>query len=71
MPRYYFHIDGEKPHSDSTGEELEHDARAWEAAVRTVRDIESGFTPGDQWTLEVHRDRTPVFLISIASRRLS
>jgi hypothetical protein len=42
MPRYYFHIDGEKPHSDGTGEELEHDARAWEAAVRTVRDIESG-----------------------------
>jgi hypothetical protein len=69
MPRYYFHIDGERPHSDAEGEEHPDDAAAWRSAVRLTRDIETGFEPGHRWSLVVHEGTTPVYLIEIAARR--
>jgi hypothetical protein len=54
MVRYFFHIDGSKPHLDEMGEVFAEDTAAWRAAVRLTRDIEDGFHPGLTWWLEVH-----------------
>jgi len=70
MARYFFHIDGDRPHRDEHGEECPHDAAAWQAAVRLTRDIEDGFQPGQQWRLEVHDGIVPVYLVEIVARRL-
>jgi hypothetical protein len=69
MPRYFFHIDGVRPHSDVEGEEHPDDASAWRAAIRVTRDIEDGFEPGHRWLLEVREGNAPVYLIEIAAHR--
>ena len=33
MTRYYFHIDGKRPHQDGVGEELNDDCDAWRTAL--------------------------------------
>lgn len=67
MPLYYFHIDGLKPHVDTTGEELPDDDRAWASALRMLQDLESGFAPGDEWTLKIYRGK-PISLRSRSPR---
>ena len=69
MPRYFFHIDARKPHADDVGEELESDGRAWAEALRTMRDLDGGFSPGDSWQLEVRRDSDELYVINVTSRR--
>jgi hypothetical protein len=69
MARYYFHIEGNKPHRDEMGEVFADDTAAWEAALRFTRDIEDGFHPGHSWRLEVHDGAVPVYLIEIKSHR--
>jgi hypothetical protein len=70
MPCYYFHIVGQRPHRDEAGEEHPHDQAAWETAIRSVRDLEHGYVPGEEWRLEVLHDDTPVFLITVTSAKL-
>lgn len=69
MARYFFHIDGQRPHRDELGEDLADDAAAWRAAVRLTRDIEHDFHPGHVWRLEVHHGREPVYLVEITTHR--
>jgi hypothetical protein len=69
MPRYFFHIDGECPHSDVEGEDHPDGATAWRSAVRLARDIETGFEPGHRWELQVRDGDTLVYLIEIAAHR--
>jgi hypothetical protein len=70
MPRYFFHIVGERPHRDQVGEDLNHDEAAWKASMRALRELEDRFSPGDDWRLEVFHEDAPVFLITVSSRRL-
>ena len=53
MPRYFFHFEGQQPHTDTTGEALTDDEAAWREAVRLSRDVEHALRPGDSWTLSV------------------
>jgi len=70
MARYFFHIDGNKPHHrDRVGETFTDDAAAWRAALRLTRDIEDGFHPGHSWRLEVHEGDQSVYLIAITTER--
>jgi hypothetical protein len=69
MNRYFFHVDGNKPHRDEMGEDFADDAAAWAAALRFTRDIEDGFHPGHTWRLEVHDGVVPVYFIEITTRR--
>ena len=69
MARYFFHIDGTRPHRDEHGEDLLHDEAAWQAAVRLTRDIEDGFQPGNNWRLEVRDCGALVYLIEIRTSR--
>ena len=71
MARYYFHIDEPRPHQDELGENFEDDDRAWRAAVGLMRDVESGLEPGHAWRLEVYREQTPIYLISVSTSRIS
>lgn len=68
MTRYFFHIDGEKPHRDEIGEELPTDAEAWSAAMRLARDIEDSLTPGQNWRLEVFEADRRVYFVAISTR---
>ena len=70
MPRYYFNIKGDYPHQDELGEELADDASAWAEALRHGRDVEDKLKPGQRWLLYVVEDKTPVFVITMTSRRL-
>jgi hypothetical protein len=41
MPRYFFHVERQQPHTDTTGETLASDEAAWREAVRLFfRDVE-------------------------------
>lgn len=68
MPRYFFHIDARKPHADDVGEDLEDDGRA--LALRTMRDLDDRFSPGESWQLEVRRDADELYMINVTSRRI-
>jgi hypothetical protein len=70
MPRYYFNIHGDHPFQDELGEELADDAAAWVEALRLSRDVEGKLNPGQRWQLYVVENGTPVFIVSVASRRL-
>ena len=69
MPRYFFHIEGEKPHHDEVGKELADDGVAWTQAVRMLRHTENGMQPGDNWTLRVFKGEEPIYVIAVVSRR--
>ncbi|SDJ85361.1 hypothetical protein SAMN05216338_106930 [Bradyrhizobium sp. Rc2d] len=71
MPRYFFHIEGEKPHHDEVGKELADDGVAWAQAVRMLRHTENGMQPGDNWTLRVFNGEKPIYVIAVVSRRYS
>ena len=60
MARYFFHIDGQRPHRDDQGEELRDEAAAWRAAIRHTRDIEDGFAPGHRggWRFMMAKGRS-------------
>ena len=63
MQRYCFHFEGSRPYTDEAGELLKSDEAAWDAALRLVRDVENRLRPGDQWTLRVFSEDTPVFIL--------
>ena len=69
MPRYFFHIEGEKPHHDEVGKELADDGAAWAQAVRMLRHTENGMQPDDNWTLRVFKGEEPIYVIAVVSRR--
>lgn len=69
MTRYFFHIDGKRPHRDDLGEEHPDDAAAWRAAIRFTRDVEDGFEPGHAWHLEVYDGKVPVYIVEITTHR--
>lgn len=69
MPHYYFHIDGKTSHRDANGEDFDDDQKAWSAAIRLMREFESHLVPGEEWRVEVVRDQTPIYLISVWSRQ--
>lgn len=61
MPRYFFHFEGQQPHTDTTGEMLLDDEAAWREAVRLSRDVEHALRPRRQLdTQRVRRDRAGV-----------
>jgi hypothetical protein len=68
MPRYFFHIHGK--FTDKLGEELADDAAAWAEALHLCRDIEGKIEPGEKWGMYVVEAETPVFLLSLSSRKL-
>jgi hypothetical protein len=67
--RYYFHFEGNKPHTDTTGEMLPDDEAAWREAVRLLRDVEDAVRPGDGWTLCVSDGDEPVFVLALVTRK--
>jgi hypothetical protein len=69
MTRYFFHIDGNRPHRDELGEHLADDDAAWRAAIQHTRDIESNFQPGDTWRLDVHEGGKLVYIVEIVTHR--
>jgi Domain of unknown function (DUF6894) len=69
MPRYFFHFEGQQPHTDTTGEALHDDEAAWREAVRLSRDVEHALRPGDSWTLSVFDGSEPVFVLAMVTRR--
>lgn len=71
MPRYYFHFEGSRPHTDDTGEFLKDDKAAWKAALRLARDVEDGLQPGEDWTLRVLNETKPVFILRMTTQRCS
>jgi hypothetical protein len=66
---YFFHIDGPRPYVDSTGSPLPNDRAAWAKACRAVREFEDYLEPGQHWQLEVNDRGTPVFIVSVDTRR--
>jgi hypothetical protein len=70
MPRYFFNITNGKPFEDDVGEEHRDEHDAWDATKRLTRDIEDKLEPGGIWTVYVRDADGPVYLISIASRKL-
>jgi uncharacterized protein DUF6894 len=70
MVRYFFRITNGNPHEDDIGEELRDDREAWLAAKRLARDIEDTLDPNGKWTVEVRDRDGPIYLISIAARKL-
>jgi hypothetical protein len=70
MSRYFFRITNGKPHEDNVGEELRDDSEAWHSAKRLTRDIEDTLEPGGRWSVEVHDDSGPVYVINIAAQKL-
>jgi hypothetical protein len=70
MSRYFFCISNGKPYEDHVGEELRDEREAWLSAKRLARDIEDTLEPDGQWNVEVRDERGPLYLISIAGRRL-
>jgi DNA-binding IclR family transcriptional regulator len=69
MARYFFHIEGEKPHRDEIGEDLPDDEGAWRAAVKLARDVEDNLRPGQTWHLDVRDGDEPVYIVAITTRR--
>jgi hypothetical protein len=69
MPKYFFHIDGPKPYHDEVGAVLPDDRAAWDAARRTVRDIEHYLEPGQEWRMEVHSESKLVYSFMVCSRQ--
>ena len=65
MARYFFHIDGQKPHQDEVGEDLLDDGSAWLTAMRLSRDIESNLQPGQEWKLDVREGGDAVYSFEI------
>ena len=58
MQRYYFHFEGNRPHTDTTGEMLLDDEAAWREAVRLLRDVEHAVLRARRaWPLGEHRLR--------------
>jgi len=70
MSRYFFQITNGKPYEDATGEELRDDREAWLSAKRLARDIEDTLEPDGKWILEVRDAKGPLYMISIAGRKL-
>jgi hypothetical protein len=70
MSRYFFRISNGKPHDDDIGEELRNDGEAWLSAKRLARDIEDTLEPDGIWNVEVSDAGGPLYLISIAGRKL-
>lgn len=70
MSRYFFRISNGKPFEDDIGEELPDDRQAWLSAKRLARDIEDTLEPDSKWNVEVRDARGPLYLISIAGRKL-
>ena len=70
MARYFFRITNGNPHEDDVGEELRDDREAWLAAKRLARDIEDTLDPDGKWSVEVRDWKGPIYLITIAARRL-
>ena len=70
MSRYFFRISNGKPHEDDVGEELRDEREAWLSAKRLARDIEDTLEPDGKWNVEVSDADGPLYLISIAGRRL-
>ena len=70
MVRYFFRITNGNPYEDDIGEELRDDGEAWLAAKRLARDIEDTLDPNGKWAVEVRDRDGPIYLISIAARRL-
>jgi len=68
--RYFFHVDGPRPHEDTRGTVLSDDRAAWDEALRTVHGIEDHMKPGEEWQLEVAEDGRSVFLLTVSSRRI-
>jgi len=52
MARYFFHFEGQQPHTDTTGETLLDDDAAWREAVRLSRDVEHALL--DRRGLQIH-----------------
>jgi hypothetical protein len=69
MARYFFHIEGEKPHRDEIGEDLPDDEAAWRAAMRLARDVEDNLRPGQTWHLDIRDRDEPVYIIAITTHR--
>jgi hypothetical protein len=69
MARYFFHIEGEKPHRDEIGEDLPDDEAAWKAAMQLARDVEDNLRPGQTWRLDVRDRDKPVYLVAITTHR--
>ncbi|MET4490650.1 hypothetical protein ABIA94_006242 [Bradyrhizobium sp. LA7.1] len=69
MARYFFHFEGQQPHTDTTGETLLDDDAAWREAVGLSRDVEHALRPGDSWTLSVFDGSEPVFVLAMVTRR--
>jgi hypothetical protein len=70
MSRYFFCISNGKPHEDNVGEELRDEREAWLSAKRLARDIEDSLEPDGEWNVEVRDERGPLYVISIAGRKL-
>ena len=70
MPRYFFHVDGRAPHKDEVGENVGDDEEAWKAALRITRDIETALRPGHEWRLEVFREESRLYVITVSSRHI-
>ncbi len=70
MSRYFFRIRNGKPYDDDIGEELGDERQAWLSAKRLVRDIEDTLEPNSKWAVEVRDADGPLYVISIAGRKL-
>jgi hypothetical protein len=75
MPVYHFEVHDGVVGTTTTGEELANDEKAWTEAIifagEVLKDIDGRLRPGDGWELRVtDRDRTPVFLIEISTKKL-
>ncbi len=75
MPVYHFEVHDGGVGTTTSGEELANDEKAWTEAIifagEVLKDIDGRLRPGDGWELRVtDRDRTPVFLIEISTKKL-
>jgi uncharacterized protein DUF6894 len=73
MPRYFFNVHHLQPGADDSGEELADDEAAWREATLVAgelfKDIDGGFRPGQEWSLEVTDEQwCPLYLITIKSK---
>jgi hypothetical protein len=74
MPRYFFNIYHERPHTDEVGEELPDRHAAWKEATITagliLQGLDGKLQPGCDWRMEVTDEfANPLYVIRVSAKQ--
>ena len=69
MPRYHFKVTGAPFLTTEDDLDLANDDSAWTEARMLLRDVQDNLRPGEAWELDVERDGSAIFQITVMSKR--